>query len=94
MTHFLMSRRPFAGLFLVCLLSLLAGCGGESAAPTSDDEGVEQTVAVDTTADLLVFYPKFKRHHDVAILTSHLFAWMKTEQHPHSAQHQCKNNGK
>ena len=61
MTHFLMSRRPFSSLFLVCLLGLLSGCGGESAAPMPEDEGVEQTVTVDTTADLLAFYPKFKR---------------------------------
>ena len=56
-----MSKRLSSGLLLGCLLGLLTGCRSESATPTTDNDGVEQTVKVDTTADLVAFYPQFKR---------------------------------
>ena len=56
-----MSLRPFFCFMLSCFCTMLVGCGSESSTSSSNDDGVEQTVVVDTTADLLAFYPQFKR---------------------------------
>lgn len=56
-----MRKWLFFGVLLVVLVGALSDWDSDQTAPPTADEGVEQTVVVDTTADLLAFYPQFKR---------------------------------